>query len=117
LEKPQLKSVAHIDEYEYKIFISGKCGVGKSSTVAHLCSLQTAKQHTETAGLLSMLQSLGIYTLYSGIQTSVLRWPCKIVNIDRVVIFKLNFWDAGESAVRKFDHILPVGYFHSMLFA
>ena len=26
----------------------------------------------------------------------------------KVVMFKLQFWDCGEHAVRKYDHILPV---------
>ena len=46
--------------------------------------------------------------LFSGIQTSVVYWPAKITTLDRVVMFKLHFWDAGESALKKFDHVLPV---------
>ena len=45
---------------------------------------------------------------HSGIQTSIVYWPAKIVDINRVVMFKLHFWDAGENALKKFDHVLPV---------
>ena len=44
----------------------------------------------------------------AGIQTSIVYWPAKIVDINRVVMFKLHFWDAGENALKKFDHVLPV---------
>ncbi|ELT97637.1 hypothetical protein CAPTEDRAFT_179477 [Capitella teleta] len=91
LEKSPVQQLSQADEYEYKIFVSGRSGVGKSSTIAHLCSLGIPKHHTETAG----------------IQTSVVRWPCKINSLDRVVVFKLQLWDAGESALKKFDHVLP----------
>ena len=45
---------------------------------------------------------------HAGIQTSIVYWPAKIVDINRVVMFKLHFWDAGENALKKFDHVLPV---------
>ena len=44
----------------------------------------------------------------SGIQTAITYWPAKIMNINKLVMFKIQFWDAGENALKKFDHILPV---------
>ena len=35
-------------------------------------------------------------------------WPAKLTEVNRTILFKLNFWDAGDSALKKFDHILPV---------
>ncbi|XP_014375213.1 REM2- and Rab-like small GTPase 1 isoform X2 [Alligator sinensis] len=42
-----------------------------------------------------------------GIQTTVVYWPAKQGESGRAVIFRLQFWDCGEAALRKFDHILP----------
>lgn len=44
----------------------------------------------------------------AGIQTTVVYWPAKLRDSGRAVIFRLQFWDCGEAALRKFDHILPV---------
>ena len=46
--------------------------------------------------------------LFLGIQTATVYWPAKVLDINRVIMFKLQFWDAGENALKKFDHILPV---------
>lgn len=35
-------------------------------------------------------------------------WPAKLQVSDRVVMFRFEFWDCGESALKKFDHMLPV---------
>lgn len=35
-------------------------------------------------------------------------WPAKLQASDRVVMFCFEFWDCGESALKKFDHMLPV---------
>ena len=43
-----------------------------------------------------------------GIQTTVVFWPAKLQVSDRVVMFRFEFWDCGESALKKFDHMLPV---------
>lgn len=48
LERPPLS--AHIEEVHYKIFVSGKSGVGKSCTVAKLTGHDIPKSHIETAG-------------------------------------------------------------------
>ncbi|KAI0238330.1 Ciliogenesis and planar polarity effector 2 [Lamellibrachia satsuma] len=91
LERPVRPPVMSADEYEYKVFVSGKSGVGKSAAVANLCGSDIPTVHSETPG----------------IQTSIVYWPAKIVDINRVVMFKLHFWDAGENALKKFDHVLP----------
>lgn len=44
----------------------------------------------------------------AGIQTTVVFWPAKLQVSGRVVMFRFEFWDCGESALRKFDHMLPV---------
>lgn len=80
-----------IDTASYKVFVSGKSGVGKTALVAKLAGLEVPTAHHETIG----------------IQTTVVFWPAKLQASDRVVMFRFEFWDCGEAALRKFDHMLP----------
>ncbi|XP_053379514.1 ciliogenesis and planar polarity effector 2-like isoform X2 [Mercenaria mercenaria] len=89
LERPPLS--AHIEEVRYKILLSGKTGVGKTCTVAKLTGHDIPKTHTETAG----------------IQTSTCYWPVKVSDLNKVMLFRLQLWDTGDGACKKFDHILP----------
>ncbi|GAB1289169.1 Ciliogenesis and planar polarity effector 2 [Apodemus speciosus] len=91
LERPVLPPSVVIDTASYKIFVSGKSGVGKTALVAKLAGLEVPTVHHET----------------TGIQTTVVFWPAKLKASDRVVMFRFEFWDCGESALKKFDHILP----------
>nr|CAD7460678.1 unnamed protein product [Timema tahoe] len=89
LERPSVPS--SIEEVSYKLFITGKSGVGKSATVARLAGAAT--KHTNS------------YTETSGIRKSNLYWPVKIW--DKIILFKLQFWDAGDNSIKKYSHILP----------
>ncbi|CAH1775570.1 unnamed protein product, partial [Owenia fusiformis] len=91
LERPSFPPQAAPDLFQYKIFVAGKSGVGKSSMVANLTGHPVSRSHIETAGIQT-------YTVY---------WPAKLIEIDKVIMFQLQFWDAGENAIKKFDHILP----------
>ncbi|XP_037059053.1 ciliogenesis and planar polarity effector 2 isoform X2 [Peromyscus leucopus] len=91
LERPVLPPSVAIDTASYKIFVSGKSGVGKTALVAKLAGLEVPVVHHET----------------TGIQTTVVFWPAKLRASDRVVMFRFEFWDCGESALKKFDHMLP----------
>lgn len=91
LERPVLSPSVTIDTASYKIFVSGKSGVGKTALVAKLAGLEVPLVHHET----------------TGIQTTVVFWPAKLQASDRVVMFRFEFWDCGESALKKFDHMLP----------
>ena len=46
--------------------------------------------------------------LFSGLQTWDVYWPAKMMDIDKIVMFHLQLWDAGENSLKKFDHIMPV---------
>lgn len=35
-------------------------------------------------------------------------WPVKLRESGRVLFFRLQLWDCGENALRRFDHLLPV---------
>jgi len=91
LEKPIQLSTGGPDIFEYKIFLSGKSGVGKSCIAATLSANVAPPEYHETLG----------------IQKSIVYWPAKIVEVDRVLLFKLQLWDSGENGVSKFDHLLP----------
>lgn len=88
LEKPSLPSP--IEEVTYKIFMIGRSGVGKTSVVARLAGILDSNNYTET----------------SGIRKTNVYWPVKIW--DKVVLFKLQFWDTSENSIKKYNHILPV---------
>lgn len=90
LEKPFFDGV-HLTEYAYKVVLSGKSGVGKTSSIATLTGKHVPRNHVETAG----------------IETSVVSWPVKLVRSSDCVLFRLHFWDAGEGCQRKFDHVVP----------
>ncbi|KAM4740811.1 ciliogenesis and planar polarity effector 2 isoform 2-T2 [Anableps anableps] len=91
LESPVMPPHAAVDTVDYKIFISGKSGVGKSALAARLAGLNIPSIHHETAG----------------IQTTVVYWPVKLRENGRVLFFRLQLWDCGENALRRFDHLLP----------
>ncbi|KAG9482738.1 hypothetical protein GDO78_011399 [Eleutherodactylus coqui] len=93
IERPVLPPQLPADVASYKIFVSGKSGVGKTSLIAKLCGLEVPTVHHET----------------TGIQTSSTYWPVRPRDSERPIIFAFHFWDCGESALKKFDHILPVG--------
>lgn len=88
LEKPSAS--LQLDEVSYKLFVTGKGGIGKTSFIAHVCGGQVPTSYCETPG----------------IQVTIMYWPVKLLHTSRVVMFRLEFWDAGEGALKKFDHIL-----------
>ncbi|KAM0724470.1 Ciliogenesis and planar polarity effector 2 [Formica fusca] len=87
LERPSLPS--SIEEVTYKIFMIGRSGVGKTSVVSKLAGTLESNNYTET----------------NGIRKTNVFWPVKIW--DKVVLFKLQFWDTSESSIKKYNHILP----------
>ncbi|KAF7668496.1 hypothetical protein LDENG_00006980 [Lucifuga dentata] len=80
-----------VDTVHYKVFISGKSGVGKTALAARLAGLNIPNMHYET----------------TGIETTMVYWPVKLRESGRVLFFRLKLWDCGENALRRFDHLLP----------
>ncbi|XP_041836221.1 ciliogenesis and planar polarity effector 2 isoform X2 [Melanotaenia boesemani] len=80
-----------VDTVHYKIFICGKSGVGKTAFAARIAGLNIPNVHHET----------------TGIETTVVYWPVKLRENGRVLFFHLQLWDCGETALRRFDHLLP----------
>ncbi|XP_043098384.1 ciliogenesis and planar polarity effector 2 isoform X1 [Puntigrus tetrazona] len=91
LEAPMMPPQMNVDIVRYKVFISGKTGVGKSALAARLAGLELPKMHYET----------------TGIETTVVFWPARLKESGRVLFFRFELWDCGESAIRRFDHMLP----------
>ncbi|XP_036426851.1 ciliogenesis and planar polarity effector 2 [Colossoma macropomum] len=91
LETPVMPPHLKADTVRYKVFISGKSGVGKTALSARLAGHHIPNLHYET----------------TGIETSVAFWPVKLRESGRVLFFHFQLWDCGENAMRRFDHMLP----------
>lgn len=91
LEKPVFTTAVIPDVFQYKIFISGKTGVGKTAAAAKLSANKVSRTHFETPG----------------IQVSTVYWPARLTQVDHTVLFKLQLWDVGENALKRFDYMLP----------
>ncbi|KAK6176966.1 hypothetical protein SNE40_015164 [Patella caerulea] len=90
LERPSYPPSNPPEEVTYKLFLVGKSSVGKTSTVCKLGGYSIPTTHSETPG----------------VQVSTVYWPAKITQLNKVFLFKLQLWDAGENSLKKFDHIL-----------
>ncbi|KFP75838.1 REM2- and Rab-like small GTPase 1, partial [Acanthisitta chloris] len=77
LEHPALPPTLAAPIATYKLFLSGKSGVGKTSLVASLAGTPVSPGHHETLG----------------IEVTTVYWPAKPWDSSRPVIFQLQFWD------------------------
>ncbi|NWH70457.1 CPLN2 protein, partial [Piaya cayana] len=77
LERPTLPPSLAVPFVPYKLFVSGKSGVGKTALVATLAGTPTPSTHHETLGL----------------EATTVYWPAKLRATGRPVIFQLHFWD------------------------
>ncbi|VVC28534.1 P-loop containing nucleoside triphosphate hydrolase [Cinara cedri] len=93
LERPVLPNV---EEVSYKLFFVGKSGAGKSATIARLAG---AAPNSDGGGG-------GEYVETRGMRKSNIYWPVKVW--DRIILFRLQCWDAGDRDVKKFGYMLPV---------
>ncbi|KAM6046279.1 ciliogenesis and planar polarity effector 2 [Chlamydotis macqueenii] len=91
LERPALPPSLAAPTVTYKLFLAGKSGVGKSALVAALAGTPVPPVHHETLG----------------IEVTTVYWPAKPRASGRPVIFQLHFWDCGDGALKKFEHLLP----------
>uniref|UniRef100_A0A1B6E9Q8 REM2- and Rab-like small GTPase 1 n=1 Tax=Clastoptera arizonana TaxID=38151 RepID=A0A1B6E9Q8_9HEMI len=87
LERPSIP--ASVEEVCYKLFFVGKSGVGKTTSIARLAGTHVSSLYVET----------------SGIRKTDIYWPVKIW--DKIVLFKLQCWDAGDNSLKKFSYIMP----------
>uniref|UniRef100_A0A8C2YF95 Ciliogenesis and planar polarity effector 2 n=1 Tax=Coturnix japonica TaxID=93934 RepID=A0A8C2YF95_COTJA len=86
-----LPVVLSVPTVSVQLFVSGRSGVGKTALVATLLGNHVPPLHRETLG----------------IEVSTLFWPAVPLGSERPVLFQLHFWDCGENALRKFEHLLP----------
>lgn len=91
LERPYEGENKELPILHKKLFLVGRSGVGKTSTVDKLCGRDIRTSHEETVG----------------IQTHTVYWPVKLSSPNVVMLVQLELWDTGERALNKFDHILP----------
>jgi nucleoside-triphosphatase THEP1 len=57
LEKPAFSSGITPEVFEYKLFVSGKCGIGKTAAIAKLTANTIPKSHCETPGSFLFISS------------------------------------------------------------
>lgn len=94
LESPPLPP--SIPTHQFKLFLVGRTGSGKTCLVSWL------------AGLPGWNYTLGESP---GVRVTQIYWPCLLTprpGMNQLATFKLHFWDAGDSAVRKYGHVYPV---------
>jgi len=91
LEHPSLPP--SIPTHQFKLFLVGRSGTGKTCTVSWL------------AGLPGWSYQMGESP---GVRVTHVYWPARITARQQLVTFKLHLWDAGDSAVRKYGHVYPV---------
>ncbi|XP_050178365.1 LOW QUALITY PROTEIN: ciliogenesis and planar polarity effector 2 [Myiozetetes cayanensis] len=94
LERPVLPPPLAVPTLPYKLFLVGRSGVGKTALVAALAGTPRTPQtpaHHETLG----------------IEATTVFWPAKPRGSARPVLFQLHFWDCGDGALRRFEHLLP----------
>lgn len=89
LEQPSLPP--SIEQRDYKVFLVGRAGQGKTCAASWLAGLPGWNcQQGESPG----------------VRSTIVYWPARVQG--KLVLFKLNIWDAGDSAVRKYGHVYPV---------
>ncbi|XP_052718129.1 ciliogenesis and planar polarity effector 2-like [Crassostrea angulata] len=89
LDKPVLPLNITADEVKYKILLVGKSGIGKTSTIAKLSGNEIPATHSETPG----------------IHITTTQWPGMVKQMNKIVMFHLQFWDVGDGAMKKYEHI------------
>lgn len=89
LEKPAVPP--SFNQIFFKLAIVGKSGVGKTSLVSLLSNQK---------------EYLSCQSETPGIRVTTVFWPAKIR--EQIFLFHLDLWDAGETATKKYNHILPV---------
>ncbi|XP_027567166.1 ciliogenesis and planar polarity effector 2 [Pipra filicauda] len=97
LERPALPPPLAVPTLPYKLFLVGRSGVGKSALVAALAGTPRTPR---TAATPAHHETLGI-------EATTVFWPAQPRGSARPVLFQLHFWDCGDGALRKFEHLLP----------
>ncbi|NWI52330.1 CPLN2 protein, partial [Calyptomena viridis] len=77
LERPALPPALAVPTVSYKLFLSGRSGVGKTALVAALAGTPVPPTHHETLG----------------IEATTVYWPAKPRASAHPVLFQLHFWD------------------------
>lgn len=90
--------------------------VGPCSTLKGQSNLYTLKCFNLKVNQVTQIFA-NLCFMVQGIQTTVVYWPVKLRESGKVLFFRLQLWDCGENALRRFDHLFPVcikyKYFHA----
>ena len=60
---------------------------------------------------IDIINKIILHSVIRGEDLNLLHVQCVIFQLkesQKVVMFKFQFWDCGEHAIRKYDHLLPV---------
>ena len=93
MEKPNIHGA--LEEISYKLFFVGKSVSDRPGVISELACAGNIEFHADS----------------NGIQKTNIYWPTKIW--DKVILFRLQCWEAGETGTKKFSHVLPVH--HSLI--
>lgn len=75
---------------EFKLYLVGESGVGKTAVASWLAGLQGWNRQSGES---------------PGVRMTTLYWPAKVQN--SLVFFKLDLWEAGDGASKKYGHVFP----------
>lgn len=81
--------------------------VGPCSTLKGQSNLYTLKCFNLKVNQVTQIFA-NLCFMVQGIQTTVVYWPVKLRESGKVLFFRLQLWDCGENALRRFDHLFPV---------
>ena len=95
--------------YLYVYFIDR---TSENDTSCQICSLRLKKVLVEykrygtfyTCSHFSKFNFLSCFFLH---RVTDVYWPAKVTQ-QKIVLFRLSLWDSGESATKKYSHIIPV---------
>ena len=95
LEQPSLPP--SIPVQSFKLFLVGRTASGKTCLVSWLAGLPGWNCTTGES---------------PGVRVTQVYWPCLVTQprpaTAHLITFKLQLWDAGDGAVRKYGHVYPV---------
>ncbi len=78
------------EEISYKLFFLGRSCAEKSKIMAELIGAPSIPPESH------------------GIRKNNVYWPTKIW--DKIILFRLHCWEASDSGLKKFSHVLPVRF-------
>ena len=84
----------------------------ENDTSCQICSLRLKKVLVEyerygTFYACSHFSKINFLSCFFLHRVTDVYWPAKVTQ-QKIVLFRLSLWDSGESATKKYSHIIPV---------